>query len=112
MDRFTNGKSFQGFDNEIPHLEGGIPILDQPVESSSEALSPPHETPTTYDILSDVIIGMGDSILIQSQLNQHSRLDHLRKVPQSGSQRHMKVRIMMRLERQELEIQTGKMEVM
>ena len=33
----------------------GIPILDQPMESSSEALSPPHETPTRDDTLSDVI---------------------------------------------------------
>eukprot|EP00253_Pinus_taeda_P009462 PITA_09462 len=44
---------------KIPHLEGGIPILDQPVESSSEALSPPHETPTTDDTLSDVIDRIG-----------------------------------------------------
>ena len=49
LDRFTNEKSFQEFDNQIPHLEGDIPILDQPVESSSEELSPSHETPTTND---------------------------------------------------------------
>eukprot|EP00253_Pinus_taeda_P029305 PITA_29305 len=40
---------------KIPHLEGGIPILDKHVESSSEELSPSHETPTTDDALSDVI---------------------------------------------------------
>ena len=44
LDRFTNSKSFQGFDNYIPHLEGGIPILDQHVEYSSEEHSPSHET--------------------------------------------------------------------
>jgi len=55
FDRFTNAKSFQEFDSQIPHLEGGIPILDQPVESSSKALSPLHETLTTDDTLSDVI---------------------------------------------------------
>eukprot|EP00253_Pinus_taeda_P013758 PITA_13758 len=40
---------------KIPHLEGGIPILDQHVESSSEEHSPPHETSTTDDALSYVI---------------------------------------------------------
>lgn len=35
LDRFGHAKSFQEFDNQIPHLEGGIPILDQSVESSS-----------------------------------------------------------------------------
>jgi len=47
--RFRHAKSFQEFDNEIPLLEGGIPILDQYVESPSEALSPPYEAPTTFD---------------------------------------------------------------
>jgi len=55
LDILGNEKSFQEFDNQIPHLEGGIPILDQSVESSFELLSPPHETPTTNDTLSDVI---------------------------------------------------------
>jgi len=61
LDRFKNEKSFQEFDNEIPHLEGGIPILDQFVESSSKTLSPPHETPTTdqEDTLSHVIERIG-----------------------------------------------------
>ena len=70
LDRFTNAKSFQEFDNQIPHLEGGILILDQYVESSFEELSPPHETPTTDDTLSDVIDRTGilnlDSIPTQS----------------------------------------------
>ena len=42
-----------------PHIEGGIPILDQYVESSSEALSPPHEAPTIDDTLSDMINKIG-----------------------------------------------------
>ena len=40
LDRFAKAKSFQEFDNQIPHLEGGIPILDQHVESSYEEHSP------------------------------------------------------------------------
>eukprot|EP00253_Pinus_taeda_P025943 PITA_25943 len=55
---------------EIPHLEGGIPILDQYVESSSEEHSPLHENPTTDDALSDVINKIGrlnlDSVPTQS----------------------------------------------
>eukprot|EP00253_Pinus_taeda_P012712 PITA_12712 len=49
------GSTYYALIPKIPHLEGGISILDQYVESSSEALSPPHETPTTDDTLSDVI---------------------------------------------------------
>ena len=55
LDRFGHAKYFQKFDNEIPHPEGGMPILDQSMESSSEALSPPHEAPVTNETLSDVI---------------------------------------------------------
>jgi hypothetical protein len=33
LDRFTNVKTYHEFDDEIPHLEGGIPILDQSLES-------------------------------------------------------------------------------
>jgi len=70
LDRFEKTKSFQEFDNQIPHLEGGIPILDQHVESSSEEHSPPHETPTIDDALSDVIDRIGrlnfDSVPTQS----------------------------------------------
>ena len=32
LDRFRHAKYFQEFDNEIPHLKGGIHILDQSVE--------------------------------------------------------------------------------
>eukprot|EP00253_Pinus_taeda_P002712 PITA_02712 len=54
----------------IPHLEGGIPILYQHVQSSSEEYSPLTETPTTDDALSDVIDRIGrlnlDSLPTQS----------------------------------------------
>jgi len=70
LDIFAKEKSFQEFDNQIPHLEGGIPILDQHVESSSEKHSPPRETPTMDDALSDVIDIIGrlnlDSVPTQS----------------------------------------------
>eukprot|EP00253_Pinus_taeda_P019225 PITA_19225 len=63
LDRLANAKSFQEFDNQIPHLEGGIPILDQHVESFSEEHSLLHETPTMDDTLSDVIDRIGRLIL-------------------------------------------------
>jgi len=71
LDRFTNAKSFQEFDKQIPHLEGGgVPILVQHVESSYEEHSPLHETPTTDDALSDVIdrIGRLNLDLVPTQL--------------------------------------------
>eukprot|EP00253_Pinus_taeda_P013784 PITA_13784 len=67
---FAKEKSFQEFDNHITHLEGGIPILDQHVESSSEEDSPSHENPTMDDALNDVIDRIGrlnlDSVPTQS----------------------------------------------
>eukprot|EP00253_Pinus_taeda_P027245 PITA_27245 len=74
LDRFGHAKSFQEFDNEIQHLEEGIPILDQSVEPSFEALSPPHEAPTTDDTLSDVIdrIGRLNLDLAPSQSTEQS----------------------------------------
>eukprot|EP00253_Pinus_taeda_P024709 PITA_24709 len=60
----------QNFSYNSHYDEGGIPILDQPVESSFEAHSPPHETPTTDDTLSDMIDRIGrlnlDSVPTQS----------------------------------------------
>jgi hypothetical protein len=43
LDRFTRVKTYHEFDGEIPHLEGGIPILGQSLESPFEAPSSPHE---------------------------------------------------------------------
>jgi hypothetical protein len=39
LDRFTCVKTYHEFDDEIPHLEGGIPILGQSLESPFEAPS-------------------------------------------------------------------------
>jgi hypothetical protein len=48
LDRFTHVKIYHEFDNEIPHLEGGVLILDQCLESPFEVPSPRHvEDPTT-----------------------------------------------------------------
>ena len=72
LDRFTHAKSFQEFDNQIPHLEGGIPILNQTMESFREELSPPHEETTTDDTLNDLIDRIGRLNLesIPSQSNE------------------------------------------
>jgi hypothetical protein len=43
LDRFTHVKTCHESDDEIPHLEGGIPILGQSLESPFEAPSSPHE---------------------------------------------------------------------
>jgi hypothetical protein len=43
LERFTHVKTCHEFDDDIPHLEGGIPILGQSLESPFEAPSPPHE---------------------------------------------------------------------
>ena len=43
LDRFTRGNYFSEHDYEIPNLEGGIPILDQSLESIS--LVPTLEVP-------------------------------------------------------------------
>jgi hypothetical protein len=43
LDKFTHVKTHHEFDDEIPHLEGGIPILDQSMESPFEAPFPPRE---------------------------------------------------------------------
>jgi hypothetical protein len=47
LDKFTRVKTYHEFDDEIPHLEGGIPILVQYMEYSFVAPSPPHEVPAT-----------------------------------------------------------------
>ena len=48
MEIFTCVKTYHEFYDEIPHLEGGIPILGQSMESPFVAPSSPHEeVPTT-----------------------------------------------------------------
>ena len=57
--RFSHLKTYYEFDNEIPNLEGGIPILDrdQSLEFPFEEPTPPHEekVPTISPELDDVI---------------------------------------------------------
>jgi hypothetical protein len=36
QDRFTHVKIYHEFDDDIPHIKGGIPILGQSLESPSE----------------------------------------------------------------------------
>jgi hypothetical protein len=43
LDRFTHVRTYHEFDDEILHLEGGIPILGLSLESPFEAPSSPHE---------------------------------------------------------------------
>jgi hypothetical protein len=43
LDRLTRVKTYDEFDDELPHMEGGIPILGQSMESPFVAPSPPHE---------------------------------------------------------------------
>jgi hypothetical protein len=48
LNRFTYVNTYHEFDDEIPHLEGQIPILDYSMESPFEVPSHPHvEDPTT-----------------------------------------------------------------
>ena len=59
LEKFSHLKTYYKADNEIPHLEGRIPILDQDqyLEFPFEAPTPPHEEedPTTSLELDDVI---------------------------------------------------------
>jgi hypothetical protein len=43
LDRFTCVKTYHEFDDEIPHIEGGIPILGQSLEYPFVAPYSPHE---------------------------------------------------------------------
>jgi hypothetical protein len=43
LDIFTCVKTYHEFDDEIPHIEGGIPILVQYLEYPYVATSPPPE---------------------------------------------------------------------
>ena len=81
LDRFRKEKYFQEFDNKIPHLEGWIPILDQSVESFSEALPPQHEAPTTDDTLSDVIDRFGRLNLASTLTQSTEQLGPSQKGP-------------------------------
>jgi hypothetical protein len=47
FDGFTHVKTYHELDNDITYLEGGIPILDQSLESPFEVASPPHDATTS-----------------------------------------------------------------
>eukprot|EP00253_Pinus_taeda_P021352 PITA_21352 len=74
LDRFAKTKSFQEFENQKPHLEGGISIIDQHVESSSEEYSPPIETPTTDDALSDILNQLPSKKLLLAMEKEYGAL--------------------------------------
>jgi len=54
LDQFTHVKTYCEFDDEIPHLEGGVPILDQSLESPFEVRSSPHEEDPTTSLEEEV----------------------------------------------------------
>jgi hypothetical protein len=43
LDKFTRVKTYHEFDDEIPHIKWGIPILGQYLESPFESPTSPHE---------------------------------------------------------------------
>jgi hypothetical protein len=43
LDRFTRVKTYHEFDDDIPYTKGGIPTLNQSLESPFEAPYLPHE---------------------------------------------------------------------
>jgi hypothetical protein len=43
LDIFTHVNTYHEFDDEIPHIEGGVPILNQSLEFPFEVPSSPHE---------------------------------------------------------------------
>ena len=43
LDKFTHVNTYHEFDNDIPHLKRGIPILDQYLEYPAASPSPSHE---------------------------------------------------------------------
>ena len=69
LDKISHIKTYYEVDNEIPHLEWGIHILDQYLEFPFEAPTPPHEesreeevpptSPKQEDQMDDVIERIG-----------------------------------------------------
>jgi hypothetical protein len=91
LDKFTHVNTYHEFDDEIPHIEGGIPILDKYLEYPFEAPSHLQEEvlATSYEPkvhLDDAIERIEGRVLMRTQfhLNQLRNLDHLRKVHQNG----------------------------
>ena len=51
LDRFTHVKTYHEFNIEIPHLEGGIPILDQSLKFPFEKPTLPCEETQEDEVL-------------------------------------------------------------
>lgn len=64
LEKIEHEKSSQEFDNEIPHLKGGIPILDQFMDFPYEAFSTTHEV-----IAIDQDVTLRDVIMRNERLN-------------------------------------------
>jgi adenylate kinase family enzyme len=103
LDRFTRVKTYHEFDDDIPHIEGGNPILGKYLEYPFEAPPSPHEEvhatssePKVH--LDGVIKRFKNRGLMRTRhhLNQLRKLDHLINIHQNGSQNHLKVFILMR----------------
>jgi hypothetical protein len=69
-------------DDEIRHLEGGIPILDQSLESPFEVPSPPHEEDTTTS--SEQRIQLDDVIERIERLNLYGNATPSQSMEQPG----------------------------
>ena len=86
LGKFTHVKTFHEFDNKIPHLEGGIPILDQYLEAPFTISSPPREeVPTTlveHKVqLDDVIERIGRLVLEENETPSDDLPGCSRKIP-------------------------------
>jgi hypothetical protein len=82
LDRFTHVKTYHEFDDEIPHLEGGVPVLCQSLESPFEAPSSPHEeVPATS---SEFEVHLDDTIerIEKLRLDENSTPSQLAEQPE------------------------------
>jgi hypothetical protein len=119
LDKFTHVKTYHEFDDEIPHIEGGIPILDQSLESPFEAPSPPHEeVPTTSSKLE---VHLDDVIERIERLNLEENSSPSQLVEQPGPSQKGPPKWLIKtlesvqpneIERREPKVPRDKMEVM
>ena len=86
MDKFTHVKTYDEFDNDIPHLKRGIPTLDQYLEYPFASLSPPHEyvpaTSQEHEVqLDDVIERIVILNLEENEVSPAEQPRHSHKMP-------------------------------
>ena len=108
LEKFTRVKTYHEFDDEIPYLEGGIPILGQSMEYPlffEAPYSPHEEVPTTLSKLEvhlDDVIERIEKLSLDENLTP-SKLAKppgpSKKVPPKWLIKHLKVFISMRVER-------------